>query len=108
MENFTDKEFVSYIVKAIVDNPNDVLIERTVDEMGVLITLQVNPSDMGYVIGKAGSTAKAIRSLLRIVGARNNARVNLKILEPEQQGIRKESMLTNHNDVDKLVDDLDI
>lgn len=108
MEKFTDKEFVSYVVKSIVDNPNDVLIERTVDEMGVLITLQVNPSDMGYVIGKAGSTAKAIRSLLRIVGARNNARVNLKILEPEQHGIRKESAISSHEDVDKLVDDLDI
>ena len=107
MEKFTDKEFVSYIVKAIVDNPNDVLIERTVDEMGVLITLQVNPSDMGYVIGKAGSTAKAIRSLLRIVGARNNARVNLKILEPEQ-GARKESSFNNSEQVDKIVDDLDI
>jgi uncharacterized protein len=108
MEKFTDKEFVSYVVKSIVDNPNDVLIERTVDEMGVLITLQVNPNDMGYVIGKAGSTAKAIRSLLRIVGARNNARVNLKILEPEQHGTRKESVISSHEDVDKLVDDLDI
>lgn len=107
METFTDKEFVSYVVKAIVDNPNDVLIERTVDEMGVLITLQVNPRDMGYVIGKSGSTAKAIRSLLRIVGARNNARVNLKILEPEQ-GIKKESPLNSSEQVDKIVDDLDI
>jgi predicted RNA-binding protein YlqC (UPF0109 family) len=107
MEKFTDKEFVSYIVKSIVDNPNDVLIERTVDEMGVLITLKVNPNDMGYVIGKSGSTAKAIRSLLRIVGARNNARVNLKILEPEQ-GVRKESAINNYEDVDKIVDDLDI
>jgi predicted RNA-binding protein YlqC (UPF0109 family) len=107
MEKFTDKEFVSYIVKAIVDNPNDVLIERTVDEMGVLITLQVNPNDMGYVIGKSGSTAKAIRSLLRIVGARNNARVNLKILEPEQ-GVKKDSIITSSEEVDKIVDDLDI
>ena len=107
MNNFTDKEFVSYIVKSIVDNPNDVLIERTVDEMGVLITLKVNPNDMGYVIGKSGSTAKAIRSLLRIVGARNNARVNLKILEPEQ-GVRKDTTINSHADVDKIVDDLDI
>lgn len=107
MDNFTDKEFVSYIVKSIVDNPNDVLIERTVDEMGVLITLKVNPDDMGYVIGKSGSTAKAIRSLLRIVGARNNARVNLKILEPEQ-GVKRESMISGHSELDKIVDDLDI
>jgi len=107
MEKIADKEFVSYIVKSIVDNPNDVLIERTVDEMGVLITLQVNPSDMGYVIGKAGSTAKAIRSLLRIVGARNNARVNLKILEPEQ-GIRNETRLSSPEDINQAVDDLDL
>lgn len=107
METFTDKEFVSYIVKAIVDNPNDVLIERTVDEMGVLITLQVNPSDMGYVIGKSGSTAKAIRSLLRIVGARNNARVNLKILEPEQS-VKRDTKINSSEEVDKIVDDLDI
>lgn len=107
MEKYSDKEFVSYVVKAIVDNPNDVLIERTVDEMGVLITLQVNPSDMGYVIGKSGSTAKAIRSLLRIVGARNNARVNLKILEPEQSA-KKEPRLNSSEDIDKVVDDLDI
>ncbi|PSO44609.1 MAG: RNA-binding protein [Parcubacteria group bacterium SW_4_49_11] len=86
MGNVTDKEFVSMLVKSIVDNPDDVIVERNVDEMGVLITLQVNPEDMGYVIGKDGSTAKAIRTLLRIVGARNNARVNLKILEPEGGG----------------------
>lgn len=107
MEKAGDKEFVTYIVKSIVDNPNDVLIERTVDEMGVLITLQVNPSDMGYVIGKSGSTAKAIRSLLRIVGARNNARVNLKILEPEQSA-RNESRTTQTEDIDKAVADLDL
>lgn len=107
MEKNLDKEFVSYIVKSIVDNPNDVLVERTVDEMGVLITLQVNPSDMGYVIGKSGSTAKAIRSLLRIVGARNNARVNLKILEPEHSN-KRESSINNATDIDKVVDDLDI
>jgi predicted RNA-binding protein YlqC (UPF0109 family) len=107
MESTVDKEFVSYIVKSIVDNPNDVLIERTVDEMGVLITLQVNPSDMGYVIGKAGSTAKAIRSLLRIVGARNNARVNLKILEPEQ-GVRNETRLSNSEDINQAVDNLNL
>jgi predicted RNA-binding protein YlqC (UPF0109 family) len=107
MESTVDKEFVSYIVKSIVDNPNDVLIERTVDEMGVLITLQVNPRDMGYVIGKSGSTAKAIRSLLRIVGARNNARVNLKILEPEQ-GVRNETRLPIPEDINKAVDDLDL
>lgn len=78
-----DQEFVEYIVKAIVANPDDVKTERTVDEMGVLITLHLNPSDMGYVIGRQGQTARAIRTLLKIVGAKNNARVNLKIFEPE-------------------------
>ena len=78
-----DKDFLEMIIKTIVNNPNDVKIERTVDEMGVLLTLKVNPQDMGYVIGRSGQTAHALRTLLRLVGARNNARVNLKIYEPE-------------------------
>ncbi|OGI82162.1 hypothetical protein A3I95_03255 [Candidatus Nomurabacteria bacterium RIFCSPLOWO2_02_FULL_44_12] len=78
-----DKVFLEYVVKALVDNPNDVKIDRTVDEMGVLITLTVNPADMGKIIGRMGNTAKAIRTLLRIIGMKNNARVNLKINEPE-------------------------
>lgn len=79
----TDKEFLEYVVKALVDNPNDVKIDRTLDEMGVLISLTVNPADMGKIIGRMGNTAKAIRTLLRIIGMKNNARVNLKINEPE-------------------------
>ncbi len=78
-----DKIFLEYVVKALVDNPNDVKIDRTVDEMGVLISLTVNPLDMGKIIGRMGNTAKAIRTLLRIIGMKNNARVNLKINEPE-------------------------
>jgi len=78
-----DQEFVEFIVKSIVGNPKDVKVERKVDEMGVLLTLHINPEDMGYVIGKRGNTARAIRTLLKIVGAKNNARVNLKIHEPE-------------------------
>lgn len=78
-----DKAFLEYIVKALVDNPNDVKIDRTVDEMGVLITMTVNSSDMGKIIGRQGNTAKAIRTLLRVIGMKNNARVNLKINEPE-------------------------
>jgi predicted RNA-binding protein YlqC (UPF0109 family) len=78
-----DKIFLEYVVKALVDNPNDIKIDRTVDEMGVLITLTVNPADMGKIIGRMGNTAKAIRTLLRIIGMKNNARVNLKINEPE-------------------------
>lgn len=83
VENTQDKDFVEYVVKAIVNNPNDVKVERTVDERGVLLTLHINQADMGYVIGREGQTARSIRTLLRIVGARNNARVNLKIYEPE-------------------------
>jgi len=83
MEGEADKVFLEYVVKALVDNPNDIKIDRTVDEMGVLITLTVNPADMGKIIGRMGNTAKAIRTLLRIIGMKNNARVNLKINEPE-------------------------
>jgi len=79
----SDKEFLEFIVKAIASHPEDVKVDRKVDEMGVLLTLNINPSDMGYIIGKQGQTAKAIRTLLKIVGAKNNARINLKIVEPE-------------------------
>lgn len=78
-----DRDFIEYVVKMLVDNPDDVKVERKIDEMGVLITLDVNPQDMGMVIGREGMTAKALRTLLRVIGARNNARVNLKINEPE-------------------------
>ena len=82
-EKFTDQEFVDYVVKAIVGHADDVKTERTIDERGVLITLHINPEDMGYVIGRQGQTARSIRTLLKSVGAKANARVNLKIYEPE-------------------------
>lgn len=78
-----DQEFVEYIVRAIVNHPEDVRTERIVDERGVLITLFINQEDMGYVIGRQGQTARSVRTLLKIVGAKENARVNLKIYEPE-------------------------
>jgi predicted RNA-binding protein YlqC (UPF0109 family) len=78
-----DKEFVEYVVKALVAHPEDVTVRRSVDDMGVLLELSVNPEDMGKVIGKAGATAKSIRTLLRVLGSRDDARVNLKIIEPE-------------------------
>ena len=78
-----DQQFLEYVVKALADNPEDVKITRTVDEMGVLLTLSVNQDDMGKVIGRSGATAKAIRTILRVVGMKNDARVNLKIEEPE-------------------------
>ena len=83
MAKNTDHEFLEYLVKSIVDHPDDVVVDRKVDEMGVLLSLKVNAQDMGQVVGRQGATAKAIRSLLRIVGIKNNARVNLKIEEPE-------------------------
>lgn len=99
-----DKEFLEFIVKSIVDVPEDVVVERVVDERGVLITLSVNPKDMGMIIGRQGSTAKAIRTLLRVVGARNNARVNLKINEPE--GSERVSSEEKTEDAEKSIDDI--
>ncbi|MCA9373871.1 MAG: KH domain-containing protein [Candidatus Gracilibacteria bacterium] len=78
-----DRDFVEFIVKQIVENPDDVEVTRSVDEMGVLITLKVHKDDMGKVIGKNGQTAKSLRILLRVIGSKNNARVNLKIVEPD-------------------------
>ena len=79
----SDQDFLEYLVKALVDNPNDVKVDRRVDEMGVLLTLKVHAEDMGQIVGREGSTAKSIRTLVRIVGLKNHARVNLKIEEPE-------------------------
>ncbi len=77
-----DHQFLEYVVKALVDNPDAVVIARSVDEMGVLLTLTVHADDMGKIIGKEGNIAKAIRTLLRVVGMKHNARVNLKVNEP--------------------------
>ncbi len=107
-----DQEFLDFLVRALVDNPSAVKTDRKVDEMGVLITLKVDPADMGKIIGRNGATAKAIRSLLRVVGIKNNARVNLKIEEPE--GGRGPRMMREDaqsheprmRDVDEVVDDL--
>ncbi len=78
-----DQEFLEFVIKGLVDHPDAVKVNRTVDEMGVLLMLDLNPEDMGKVIGRQGNTAKAIRTLLRVVGMKHNARVNLKINEPE-------------------------
>jgi hypothetical protein len=83
MEKPQDQEFLEYIVKALVDHPDDVKVTRKVDEMGVLLSVKVNPEDMGQLIGRQGATAKAIRGLVRVIGLKNHARVNLKIEEPE-------------------------
>lgn len=83
MDTNEDKLFLETLVKALVDHPESVGINRTVDEMGVLLTLDVHAEDMGKIIGRSGNTAKAIRTLLRVVGMKHDARVNLKINEPE-------------------------
>jgi predicted RNA-binding protein YlqC (UPF0109 family) len=80
--NDQDQAFLDFTVKALVDNPDAVIITRSVDEMGVLLTLTVSPDDMGKIIGRDGNIAKALRTLLRVVGMKHNARVNLKINEP--------------------------
>ena len=99
-EQEMDQQFVEYIVKAIVENPDDVSTERTIDEMGTLISLHVNAEDMGTIIGKEGRTAKALRILLRVLGAKNNARVNLKIIEPEGgKGMYTNNEQHNHSDM---------
>lgn len=103
MAKEADKDFLEIVAKAVVANPSDVKVTRTVDERGVLLTLDINPADMGYIIGRRGQTAQAIRTLLKIVGAKNNARVNLKINEPEgaQRG-RRQSADIDTSSVDDL------
>lgn len=78
-----DQAFVEYVAKELVEKPEKVVTKRSVDEMGVLIELTVDKDDMGAIIGKEGKTAKALRTLLRVLGAKNDSRVNLKIVEPE-------------------------
>ena len=111
-----DQEFVEYVVKALVDNVDKVKVDRRVDEMGVLITLDVATEDMGKIIGRDGATAKALRTLLRVVGMKNNARVNLKINEPEgrpdleREEIGSQSYMPTSkydtSDVDAVMNDL--
>ncbi|OIP79553.1 MAG: RNA-binding protein [Parcubacteria group bacterium CG08_land_8_20_14_0_20_48_21] len=109
-ERYEDQDFIEYVVKSIVSTPDAVRTERVVDEMGVLITLHIDQKDMGYVIGRQGQTARALRTLLKIVGAKNNARINLKIHEPEGgRGFRGD----NHGESrpiqeKKELDDIDI
>lgn len=97
-----DQEFLEFIVKSLVDHPGDVKIDRKVDEMGVLLSLKINPEDMGQIIGREGSTAKAIRNLVRIVGLKNHARVNLKIEEPEGGRAPRKERKEMSEDIDNI------
>lgn len=117
MENHEDKQFLENLVKALVDNPDSVGINRTVDEMGVLLTLDVHADDMGKIIGRSGNTAKAIRTLLRVVGMKNDARVNLKINEPEggkgmdretSDAMQEDNPTAEPKSLDDAIDDLKI
>lgn len=94
-EKYTDKDFIEYVVRLLVDKPEAVKVERKIDEMGVLISLDVDAQDMGMVIGRDGMTAKALRTLLRVIGARNNARVNLKINEPAGSTYTRKSAVSS-------------
>jgi uncharacterized protein len=118
MDMHEDKQFLETLVKSLVDHPESVRINRTVDEMGVLLTLDVHAEDMGKIIGRSGNTAKAIRTLLRVVGMKNDARVNLKINEPEGgRGMNQEMSEAMREDnpsaavpktLDEAIDDLKI
>ena len=106
MDSHEDKQFLETLVKALVDHPESVRINRTVDEMGVLLTLDVHAEDMGKIIGRQGNTAKAIRTLLRVIGMKNNSRVNLKIEEPEGYVKPASSDRVMSADVEETMNDL--
>lgn len=99
-----DQAFLEQVVKALVDNGDAVVVTRSVDEMGVLLTLTVAPEDMGKIIGRDGNIAKAIRTLLRVVGMKHNARVNLKVNEPV--GGKRYGESSELKSVDQVVDEL--
>ncbi|PIW95224.1 MAG: RNA-binding protein [Candidatus Moranbacteria bacterium CG_4_8_14_3_um_filter_34_16] len=107
-EKANDRDFVEYVVKQIVNHPEDVKVDRKIDEMGVLITLDVHSEDMGMIIGREGATAKALRTLLRVIGAKNNARVNLKINEPEGSEKKMAKPGTERRNIDEVVRDISI
>ena len=93
-----DQQFIEYIVKSVVGHPDDVIVERIIDEKGVLLTLTVNPEDLGRVIGKRGVTAQSLRTLLRALGTKNDARYNLKIVNNAEQDKKEEPVVENSTD----------
>ncbi|HUP26139.1 MAG TPA: KH domain-containing protein [Candidatus Limnocylindrales bacterium] len=88
MSNSIDQQFIEFVVKSLVNNPGAVSVERTIDEKGVLLELTVDPEDLGRVIGKRGATAQSLRTLLRALGTKNDARYNLKIVDNGEPGYR--------------------
>lgn len=103
-----DKDFVEYVVKSIVSQPDKVIVTRTVDDMGVLLTLQVAKEDMGKVIGKSGQTAKSVRILLRVIGSKENTRVNMKIVEPEGGEIKEGELDDEEGKSKSVLDEPDL
>lgn len=95
-----DQQFVEYIVKSLVEHPEDVVVDRIVDEKGVLLTLTVDPEDLGRVIGRRGVTAQSLRTLLRALGTKNSARYNLKIVNNDNP---EESTVISSDDTDEPV-----
>ena len=103
-----DQQFVEYIVKTLVNNPEKVAVERKIDEKGVLLSLTVDPSDVGRVIGKRGVTAQAIRVLLRALGTKQDARYNLKIVNTDEEGNEvKSEKPVEVKEEDEEVEDVD-
>lgn len=102
-----DQQFVEYIVKSLVGKPDDVVVDRIIDEKGVLLTLTVNPEDLGRVIGRRGSTAQSLRTLLRALGTKNSARYNLKIVNNDNpdESVEYSSDDVSINDVDNSTDE---
>ena len=98
-----DQQFVEYIVKSLVGHPEDVVLERIIDEKGVLLTLTVNPDDLGRVIGKRGMTAQSLRTLLRALGTKNDARYNLKIVNNDED--RDNYSSTSNSDDSQAVEE---
>ncbi|MEO5690962.1 MAG: KH domain-containing protein [Candidatus Saccharimonadales bacterium] len=110
MASSIDQQFVEYIVKSLVGHPDDVVVDRIVDEKGVLLTLTVHPEDLGRVIGKRGATAQSLRSLLRALGTKNDARYNLKIVDvdrPEGERYEPASPRTDEKPVETPVETIE-
>ena len=106
-EVLKDQEFLETMVKSIVSYPNEVSVERKVDEMGVLLILKVHPDDMGYIIGRRGQTIQSVRNLLKVLGAQTNARINLKIHDPNQQNENQNENQSSSSNSDESSDEVD-
>lgn len=96
-----DQQFVEYIVKSLVSRPDEVMVERSIDEKGVLLVLSVHPDDLGRVIGRRGTTAQSLRTLLRALGTKNDARYNLKIVDTDNLGGATSNSTTNDDTSDE-------